>query len=1014
MTIEENIIRIREGKNSIITSLQQKGSTISADTLINDIPQFIENLPTSGGGGGADLPSLEQKYEGATCFRIKVPTSNYEFSLNLCHTNGYAEYDIDWGDGIIEHLNTYEQHHTYRESGTYDINVYNISNNITLGMRFEETEYSYLFLNSNNLYWENDYVIKDFPDICTDVIIGSGIVQIGNYTFAHLNELKSIIINDGVTNINYHAFSYTPNLKTLVLPQTLTNLNMQEYIGIEELILPNSVTEISSIVECTYLKRVQFSDNLNTMNGGFNNTPSLEEVDMSNTQLTSLPSDCFNGCQKLKKVVLPNTITELAWQMFSHCKGLNYFVVPNGITRIEYGCFFYCENLLQVELPSTLTYINDNAFYYCNSLQYIISHALVAPQIESQTFYSENEDKHKYLYIHQNADIESYTSGYWGELLTKGWEIKYIEDIPTETTETTLKIKTKNNFPIKIDKIYFADLINRQLVDDEYVFTFDNSIDRLPKNIYPKNELIGITLPNTLQYISYEQFRDCNNLEYVDIPNSVVSIGKSSFYYCSNLTEITIPSSVTNIGDYCFYNCSNLSKIICKCMQAPILDTTDSYIFYNVPYEGILYIYEGAKGFDEVDSVWYENLVQSKRWKIEYMEIPQPNNEIWYTTTDGKILDTTYIVDKVTDNTLVSNTYENGQGILTFEKDFHEIPTNMFSNKRKIQTIKLPNSITILGESAFDYCDGLISISLPKNLTTIGKTCFKQCYALQEINLPDTITEIGSSAFQNCNLLEEVVLPPQITTIEANTFSSCTQLKNITIPSLVSSIGDYALASCNYLETITCLPMTAPTINNIMNFTGNKVPSEIQKVLLINEGAVGYDEGKWKSYMEYYGYVIEYIKETPNNNEILYKSADGNIINPTHFESLPTIVSNTYKNDMGIIVCESDISELGFECFDSNANLIEINLPSSVTYLAQWAFYGTANLHSITFNSIEAPKLFSESVWSNIGNTTSEEKVIRIPNNANIDSYINGEFWVSIYNQGYVLKNFNGELLYST
>lgn len=156
------------------------------------------------------------------------------------------------------------------------------------------------------------------------------------------------------------------------------------------------------------------------------------------------------------------------------------------------------------------------------------------------------------------------------------------------------------------------------------------------------------------------------------------------------------------------------------------------------------------------------------------------------------------------------------------------------------------------------------------------------------------------------------------------------------------------------------------------------------------------------------------LKKPPNNNEILYKSADGNIINPTHFESLPTIVSNTYKNDMGIIVCESDISELGFECFDSNTNLIEINLPSSVTYLAQWAFYGTANLHSITFNSIEAPKLFSESVWNGIGNTTSEEKVIRIPNNANIDSYINGEFWVSIYNQGYVLKNFNGELLYST
>lgn len=1014
MTIEENIIRIREGKNSIITSLQQKGSTIGADTLINDIPQFIENLPTSGGGGSEDLPPLEQKYEGATCFRINVPTSNFDFSLNLCNNNGYyAEYDIDWGDGTIEHLNTSEQHHTYRESGIYDINVCNLTSDIMLGERFFDTEYSYLFLNTNNLYWEGDYLIKDFPDICTDIIIGSNITVINNNTFAHLNELKTIIINDGIQYIYDNVFSYTPNLKTLVLPQTLLGLNSQISMGIEELILPNSVTEISQILECTNLKRIQFSDNLNTMISGFNNCTSLEEVDMSNTQLTSMPNDCFNGCKKLKKAILPDTITELTWQMFLNCKGLNYFVVPNGITKIDYGCFFYCENLLQVELPSTLTYINDNGFYYCNSLQYIISHALVSPQIESQTFYSENKDKHKYLYIHQNADIESYTTGYWGELLTKGWEIKYIEDIPTETTETTLKIKTRDNFPIVIDRIYFADLIDRQLVDDEYVFTFDNSMDRLPKNIYPKNELIGITLPNTLQYISYEQFRDSFNLEYVDIPNGVISIGNYSFYNCTNLTEITIPSLVQNIGNYAFYNCSNLSKIVCKCMQAPILDTTNSSIFNNVSYEGTLYIYEGAKGFDDVDSEWYKELVQPYRWKIEYMEMLQPNNEIWYTTTDGNILDTTYIVDKVTNNTLLSNTYENGQGILTFEKDFHEIPTNMFKSNSKIQTIKLPNDITILGETAFDYCSSLSSILLPKNLTTIGKWCFRQCNALQEINLPDTITEIKDSAFYNCESLEGVVLPPQITTIEAYTFSGCTQLKSITIPSLVSSIGDYALAGCSYLETIICLPMTAPTINILMNFTGISVPSETQKVLLINDGAIGYDEGKWKSYMESFGYVVQYISVTPKNNEIIYKSLSGNIIEPTsgRGSGMPTIVSNTYKNGWGKMVFEKDITNVSYKYFDGNTDLCEIQLPNGVG-VNMYGFLNCTNLYSIKLYSNIPPTNLELYDSDNIGiNVIDKEKVIYIPQDADIGAYLN--YTLTFFNNtDFVLKYFDGEYIY--
>ena len=810
MNITDNLIRIKEGKDNIIKSLKNKGVSINDNTLINEIPTIIDNAEIGGGGGDTpsqpDVPELVQKYEGATCFRINVPTDNYEFTINLCNDSTKATYDVDWGDGVLESgLTTDEQHHTYRESGIYDINVYNLTSDIMLGERFSDTEYSSLFLNTNDLYWENDYVIKDFPDICTNIIIGSNITIINNYTFARLNELKSIIINDGVQYIYDYALSYTPNLKTLVLPQTLTDLDMQEYIGIEELILPNSVTELNSIIECAYLKRVQFSDNLNTMMGTLNNSPSLEEVDMSNTQLTSLPSDCFSSCKKLKKAILPNTITELPWQMFAHCRGLNYFVVPNGITRIEYGCFFYCDNLLQVELPSTLTYINNNVFYQCNNLQYIISHALVAPQIESQTFISENEDKHKYLYIHQNADIESYTTGYWGELLTKGWEIKYIEDIPTETTETTLKIKTKNNFPIVIDRIYFADLINRQLVDDEYVFTFDNSIDRLPKNIYPKNELIGITLPNTLQYILDDQVRECYNLEYVDIPNGVISIGNFAFYKCELLTEITIPSAVTNIGKFAFAFCYNLNKIVCKCMQAPILHTDNGSLkpFEAIPYEGTLYIYEGAKGFDDVDSEWYKELVQRRRWTIEYMEIDTLN----YTSYSGDIV-TPYAKSFEGKNEIVSNVYENGKGVITFKEGLTEIYDNMYNN---------------------DVVSGLTTIEIPNSVTKIGDYSFRSQY-LTTLNVPDSVTYIGDSAF-----------------------NGCTNLTEITLGSGVETIGQWAFTNCDKVSTITSMAMVAPTLNQSFLNVGANVSGD--KILRVPQDAEGYDI--WLSQLS--DFTVEYI-----------------------------------------------------------------------------------------------------------------------------------------------------------
>ena len=446
-------------------------------------------------------------------------------------------------------------------------------------------------------------------------------------------------------------------------------------------------------------------------------------------------------------------------------------------------------------------------------------------------------------------------------------------------------------------------------------------------------------------------------------------------------------------------------------MQAPILDTNNGAYkpFESISYDGTLYIYEGAKGFDDVDSEWYKELVQVRRWKIEYMEIPQPNNEIWYTTTDGNIVEP---YDLPTDNTLLSNTYENDKGVMIFEKDLDEIPTNIFSYK-SVESVSLPSSITTIGDRAFEHCTKLNSIKLPDGLISIKSYAFGNTQKLREIVLPNTLMTIGDGAFSGASLFS-LVIPNSLTSLPIDTFTNC-YFSEIIIPSSITSIGDSCFAYCHYLRSITFNTNEPPFIdNNAFNNVG-VWEKEKPKVIYVPQGAniEAYQNSECATLLAN-DWTIEYIKETPNSNEILYKSADGNIINPTHLESLPTIVSNTYKNDIGTIVCESDITELGYECFDSNTNLIEINLPSSVTYLAQWTFYGTENLYSITFNSIEAPELFSESVWSNIGNTTSEEKVIRIPNNANTDSYINGEHWYSIYNKGYVLKNFDGELLYST
>ncbi len=82
--------------------------------------------------------------------------------------------------------------------------------------------------------------------------------------------------------------------------------------------------------------------------------------------------------------------------------------------------------------------------------------------------------------------------------------------------------------------------------------------------------LVTVTIPNSVTSIGTNAFKNCTSLATVTIPNSVTSIEASAFYGCSSLASVTIPSSVTSIGQYAFINCINLTSVI---IWAPSLTT---------------------------------------------------------------------------------------------------------------------------------------------------------------------------------------------------------------------------------------------------------------------------------------------------------------------------------------------------------------------------------------------------------------------------------------------------------
>lgn len=107
-----------------------------------------------------------------------------------------------------------------------------------------------------------------------------------------------------------------------------------------------------------------------------------------------------------------------------------------------------------------------------------------------------------------------------------------------------------------------------------------------------------------------------------------------------------------------------------------------------------------------------------------------PNNEVWYTTTDGNI--TTPRYTNMGAN-LVSNTYENGKGVMVFDGDVTKAKSSSFQGDATLKTITLPNSLTLIDSAAFYNCPNLTTVSLSSNLTTVNNMGFSSCPLLTTV-----------------------------------------------------------------------------------------------------------------------------------------------------------------------------------------------------------------------------------------------------------------------------------------
>ena len=119
-----------------------------------------------------------------------------------------------------------------------------------------------------------------------------------------------------------------------------------------------------------------------------------------------------------------------------------------------------------------------------------------------------------------------------------------------------------------------------------------------------------------------------------------------------------------------------------------------------------------------------------------------------------------------------------------------------------IQSVTIPESVTSIGQSAFEDCFSLYSLIIKDAATSIGKSAFNGCSALTTLSLGKKITTIGDYAFYDCRILNNVTIPQSVTSIGDQAFGCCYGMDSFTIKDAATSIGEYAFFDCQSLTTL--------------------------------------------------------------------------------------------------------------------------------------------------------------------------------------------------------------------
>lgn len=385
---------------------------------------------------------------------------------------------------------------------------------------------------------------------------------------------------------------------------------------------------------------------------------------------------------------------------------------------------------------------------------------------------------------------------------------------------------------------------------DSFTVTFGENVTRIPAYLFAtgkeKSELnycfvTKVNISDSVQEIGKYAFYNCFALEGITIGDRVTNIDEYSFANCTDLQAAEMGTRVNTIGEYAFSGCTNLDTLILNNSLA----TISSYAFQDCSLEEVVLptsLNTLGKGAFKNCTFLNDVTIQSNLADCNKSSIN--TNSIWK-------------YDNSEDYSVFYNTGTNSNTFtVTFTNGVTKIPAYLFAtgyDKGKnvychITDVKIPDSVTEIGDGAFYNCYDLETLRIGSGIKTIGEKMFTSS--------PDlTIYGYTNSVAENC--ANEYGIPfvsvgvVQVTTSGSSTGSGSSGSNNTSTTS-----GSGTSASNNKNSSTSSKSSSTSSVSLSRPFI-SKVKNKKKRKLVV----------KWSKNKSASGYQIQYSKKSSFKNK---------------------------------------------------------------------------------------------------------------------------------------------------